>query len=106
MSGLISSWTYDHTGYPSALKLDKVASPSNPSPTQLLVRVKAAALNPVDIQLMNLPHLPYLPWPTKEGTCLDFSGVVESAGDESGYKPGDEVSEECWIISVKMMTRM
>lgn len=43
---------------------------------------------------MNLPLLPYLPVflsPAEKGIAEDFSGIVEAAGDETGFKPGDEV---------------
>jgi NADPH:quinone reductase-like Zn-dependent oxidoreductase len=41
-------------GYPECLHRLALKAPSEPSPTELHVRVKATALNPVDIQLMNL----------------------------------------------------
>lgn len=95
MSKQMRAWTYTHEGYPSALKLSNIPAPTKPSPTQLYVRVKAAALNPVDIQLMNFPLWPYLPSSIiapEKGIAEDFSGVVEAAGDQSGFESGDEVS--------------
>lgn len=92
----IKAWTYTHEGYPSALKLTNIPAPTtSPSPTELHVRVKAAAINPVDIQLMNLPIWPYVPAsmsPPVKGIAEDFSGIVEAAGSDSGFKTGDEVS--------------
>ena len=95
MTDVIKAWTYTHEGYPSALKLSNIPAPSTLSSTELHVRVKAAALNPVDVQLMNIPLWPYLPSyviAPEKGIAEDFSGVVEAAGEDSGFKAGDEVS--------------
>lgn len=94
MASSIKAWTYGHEGYPSALKLTTIPTPPKPSPTEVLVRMKAVALNPVDIQLMNLPlwsYLPSLVAPPEKGVAEDFSGIVEAAGNETGFKSGDEV---------------
>ena len=43
---------------------------------------------------MNLPIWKYLPKfvaPLEKGIAEDFSGIVESAGKDSGYEVGDEV---------------
>ncbi|CAD0089849.1 unnamed protein product, partial [Aureobasidium vineae] len=91
----IRAWTFTHEGYPKALHRSTLPSPPRPAATELHVRVKAAALNPVNIQLMNLPVWRYLPaffvGPDK-GVCEDFSGVVEAAGKDSGFDVGDEMS--------------
>ena len=88
------AWTYKTGGYPSGLSLTTQPVQETPlSPTQLQIRVKAAALNPVDIQLMNLPlwSLPYLS-STPKGVGMDFSGVVLRAGSQAdGFATGDEV---------------
>ncbi|KAL2213030.1 NAD(P)-binding protein [Sarocladium strictum] len=94
MPSEIDAWTYGPGGYPAALNRTKIQFSDAPlRPTEVLIRVKAAALNPVDIQLMNYPILPSLPsWlvPVK-GVGEDFAGIIEQAGNESGFKPGDEV---------------
>lgn len=63
-----------------------------PAPTakQLLVRVHAASVNPVDYKL---PTLPLMGWILKgKGVGLDFSGVVERVGASvAGFAPGDRV---------------
>ncbi|MBI4386231.1 MAG: NADP-dependent oxidoreductase [Elusimicrobia bacterium] len=78
-------------GGPETLVLEDVPKPE-PGPGDLLVRVYAAAVNPVDWKIreghlkMLLRHkLPLtLGW--------DFSGVVERVGSAVGaFKPGDEV---------------
>jgi len=90
----MKAWTYDHRGYPKALKPSTLPEPQAPGPTEIHVRVKAAAINPVDTQLMNIPLWPYLPTAlvaAEKGIAEDFSGIVSAAGPSSGYKPGDEV---------------
>ena len=96
MAKTVKAWTFTHEGYPKALHQSSIAAPAGPpGPTELHVRIHAAALNPVDIQLQNLPVWAYLPTslvPNEKGIGKDFAGVVEAAGSESGFKPGDEVS--------------
>ena len=95
MSNTAQAWTYTHQGYPNALKRSSVPVPNTaPSPTELYIRVKAVALNPVDTQLMNFPLWPYLPSSVvapEKGIAEDFSGVVQAAGNDTTFKPGDEV---------------
>ncbi|THX89678.1 GroES-like protein [Aureobasidium pullulans] len=94
MASAVKAWTFTHEGYPHAIHKSALPAPFRPSATELHVRVKAVALNPVDIQLMNLPIWKYLPKfvaPLEKGIAEDFSGIVESAGKDSGYEVGDEV---------------
>ncbi|MBB5774437.1 NADPH:quinone reductase-like Zn-dependent oxidoreductase [Nonomuraea jabiensis] len=79
----------DVLGGPEVLKLVEVERPV-PGPTEVLVRVEAAGLNPTD-------------WKTRAGGGFlrdelpfvlgyDVSGVVEDSGiGQALYKPGDEV---------------
>lgn len=59
----------------------------------LVVKVHAAALNPVDIQMQNLPSHQY-PWSatynTEKGTGCDFAGTVLE-GATSGFQAGDAI---------------
>ena len=90
----IRAWTFTHEGYPKALHRSTLSSPPIPAAREVHVRVKAAALNPVDIQLMNLPVWKYLPGsvvPSDKGIGEDFSGIVEAAGKNSGFDVSDEV---------------
>ncbi|KAH0173286.1 NAD(P)-binding protein, partial [Aureobasidium melanogenum] len=90
----IKAWTFTHEGYPDALHRSTLTSPQRPAATELHVRVQAAALNPVDIQLMNFPVWKYVPssWISPDkGVGEDFSGIVEAAGKDSGFDVGDEV---------------
>lgn len=85
------AWTYTTPGYPECLSLTEQPLPEQLKPTEIQVRIKTAALNPVDIQLMNVPlwSLPYLNNP--KGVGCDFSGVVLKSGPSSGFQEGDEV---------------
>lgn len=94
MSTTSKAWVYGHQGYPQALRLTSLPVKQALGPTEVRVQVKAAAINPVDIQLMNLPLWAYLPTfiaAPEHAIAEDFSGVVEAAGPDSGYKTGDEV---------------
>jgi NADPH:quinone reductase len=76
-------------GEPEVLKLEDVPRPE-PGPGQVLVRVRAAGVNPADTyarsgKYANKPPLPYTP-----GT--DGAGTVEAAGPGvESLKPGDRV---------------
>src|SRR5438067_694764 len=66
-------------GGPEALRLEELSDPA-PGPGQVLVRVRAAGVNPVDTYIRSggyafKPPLPYTP-----GT--DAGGVVEAVGAE------------------------
>ncbi|HEV2386318.1 MAG TPA: NADPH:quinone reductase [Candidatus Acidoferrales bacterium] len=65
-------------GSPEVMKLEEIPAP-RPGPGQVLVRVKAAGVNPVDTYIRSgkyarLPALPYTPG-------MDGAGLVESAGE-------------------------
>jgi NADPH2:quinone reductase len=76
-------------GGPSVLKLEEVPTPP-PGANQVLVRVHAAGINPVDTYLRSNtdnrgPKLPYPPG-------ADAGGVVEAVGSGvAGFKAGDRV---------------
>jgi NADPH:quinone reductase len=76
-------------GGPDVLKLQEVPDPK-PDSEQILVRVKAAGVNPVDTYIRagayaRKPSLPYTPG-------LDAAGVVEAVGPNvKRFKPGDRV---------------
>lgn len=98
------AWLYTNTGYPSCLTQQTTKVPSTPpTPKHIIVKTKAAALNPVDIQLMNLPiwglPLPLSPFNHPKEIGEDFAGEVIAAGAESGFKVGEEVFGICMIGS-------
>src|SRR5437016_5450776 len=76
-------------GGPEVLKLQDVPDPK-PDSGQVLVRVKAAGVNPVDTYIRagayaRKPNLPYTPG-------MDAAGVVEAVGPNvKRFKPGDRV---------------
>lgn len=76
-------------GGPEVLRIQEVETP-RPFGTQVLVRVLAAGVNPVDTYIRSgihavKPNLPYTPG-------KDAAGVVESVGDAvMKFKPGDRV---------------
>src|SRR5690349_2670771 len=76
-------------GPPAVMKVEEVADPT-PAPSEVLVRVRAVGVNPVDTYIRsgvyaNRPPLPYTPG-------HDGAGDVIAVGAEvSGVKPGDRV---------------
>ena len=83
--------THTEFGPPDVLALSSVPKPS-PGPAEVLIRVEAAGVNPIDVQsragqgftsLLGAP--PYIPgW--------DVSGVVEAVGyGVTNFSPGDHV---------------
>jgi NADPH:quinone reductase len=76
-------------GGPEVLKLEEIPQPS-PGPGQVLVRIRAAGINPVETYIRsgstpNKPALPYTPG-------NDGAGTVESLGDGvKSFKAGDRV---------------
>lgn len=76
-------------GEPEVMKIEAVPTPE-PSGTEVLVRIYAAGVNPVDTYLRsgihaNAPRLPFTPG-------KDGAGVVESVGAAvTRFRPGDRV---------------
>jgi NADPH:quinone reductase-like Zn-dependent oxidoreductase len=85
---------YCEYGPPDVLKLEEVEKPV-PNDNQVLVRVRAASVNPLDLTIRG-------PWPIRPMTGLrkpkdtqigvDYAGSVEAVGKNvTQFKPGDEV---------------
>ncbi len=76
-------------GPPEVMKVEDVETPA-PTGSEVVVRIEAAGVNPVDTYLRSgiHAHAPKLPYtPGKDG-----AGVVESVGEAvTGTKPGDRV---------------
>ena len=76
-------------GGPAVMKLEEIPDPK-PGPGELLVRVRAAGVNPVDAYMhtgtyVRKPPLPYTPG-------QDGAGEIEAVGaDVAGFKTGDRV---------------
>jgi NADPH2:quinone reductase len=77
------------TGGPEVLVLEELPDPI-PGDGQLVVRLHAAGVNPVDVYIRSAaqgrnPVLPYVPG-------IDGAGVIESVGSNvAGFAPGDRV---------------
>jgi NADPH:quinone reductase len=76
-------------GAPEVMQLEEIPTPT-PGPGQVLVRIKAAGVNPADTYMRTgnyaiKPPLPYTPG-------VDAAGVVETVGEGvARVKPGDRV---------------
>ena len=83
-------------GSPDVLALEEIEKPS-PADTEVLIRVKAAAVNPLDWHYMRgSPYIMRLGTgigsPKDIRIGVDFAGIVEAVGDKvTQYKVGDEV---------------
>lgn len=88
--------TYRCYGSPEVLKLEELPKPT-PADNEVLVKVHAAALNPLDWHYMRgKPYLMRLDAgigsPSDVRMGVDFAGTVESVGSKvTRFKPGDEV---------------
>ncbi|EGX42945.1 hypothetical protein AOL_s00215g894 [Orbilia oligospora ATCC 24927] len=82
-------------GKPSTYKLGELPKPAVSTPDNVLIKVHAASLNPIDMRYAEgtmKPMLPAQEFPSKIG--YDASGVIEQVGDEAknqGWNVGDEV---------------
>ncbi|KAK6119402.1 hypothetical protein DH2020_046854 [Rehmannia glutinosa] len=82
------AWFYEEYGPKEVLKLGDIPIPS-PQPNQLLIKVHAAALNPIDFKLRQNPLAP-IDLPVVPG--CDMAGVVIAKGDDvSKFQAGDEI---------------
>jgi NADPH:quinone reductase-like Zn-dependent oxidoreductase len=81
-------------GSPDVLKLEDVEKPV-PNDNQLLVRVRAASVNPLDLTIRGpwlIRPLLGLRKPKDIRLGVDYAGTVEAVGKNvTNFKPGDEV---------------
>ncbi|WP_235206367.1 NAD(P)-dependent alcohol dehydrogenase [Actinomadura welshii] len=98
--GAMKAWSWDRYGPPDVLTLKDVDEPAI-APDEVLVRVRAASVNPYDWRHVGAdPKLVRLsiglrrPRPGLVAGA-DLAGVVERVGDDvTGLRPGDEVFGE------------
>jgi NADPH:quinone reductase-like Zn-dependent oxidoreductase len=93
----MKAYVYRDFGSPDVLRLEEIEKPV-PTANQLLIRVRAVSVNPLDWHYMEgTPYLGRLvefgflrPKNTRLG--VDYAGTVEAVGKEvTQFKPGDEV---------------
>lgn len=78
-------------GGPEVLRLDEVPRPS-PGPRDVLIRVRAAAVNPVDCKIRSGGQRSIIRYRLPWILGLDVSGTVEEVGAlVTRFAPGDEV---------------
>ena len=87
-NGIIFSKALTYTSFWN-LSVSNIPIPVNIKSNEILVRVKAVSINPIDILLHRLSIF-FIGAKTKV-FCGDYSGIVVKAGDESGYESGDSV---------------
>jgi len=97
LSGFMRAAVTTQYGGPEVIRLVDNWPKPFPGPTQLLVKVVASSVNPVDCMIREgtLPPVKaMMSLPTVQG--IDFSGVVEAVGGlHSRFKPGDKVFGRC-----------
>jgi NADPH2:quinone reductase len=77
-------------GDPNVLKLGDVSEPTIQAPTEILVRLKAAGINPIDTKLRSRGTFQPDRLPSILG--CDGAGIVEAIGSEvTKFKVGDQV---------------
>jgi NADPH:quinone reductase-like Zn-dependent oxidoreductase len=71
------------------------AKPTIIEPTEVMIRLKAIAINPADWKMIDQGHI-ITSWPFVPG--LDGAGVVEAVGDDvKNFAVGDEVLALFWV---------
>ena len=82
---------YDEFGGIDVLRVEEVERPV-PGDGQVLVRVKAAGINPSEAVIRTGAVAELFPSTFPSGQGSDLAGVIEEAGAEAGgFSPGDEV---------------
>ncbi|MER7692110.1 NADP-dependent oxidoreductase [Streptomyces sp. NPDC097610] len=82
--------TYSAYGAPDVLTLSDVPTP-RPGPGQVRVRVRAAAVNPIDLRVRSGGMAGVMPVEFPVFPGQDVAGVVDEAGEGTGFSRGDEV---------------
>ena len=91
MAEMMKAVRFHDYGGPEVLVIEQVPKPQ-PGPGQVLVRVHAASVNPIDCKLRDgvLKAMMPVRFPATAGQ--DLAGVVESVGEgATGLRPGDAV---------------
>ncbi len=89
-SSMMQAVVMTATGAPDVLASREIPVPVIEAPDQVLVRVKAAGINPIDTKLRR--NGTFYPDQLSAVLGCDGAGIVEAVGDAvSRFKPGDEV---------------
>jgi NADPH:quinone reductase-like Zn-dependent oxidoreductase len=90
---------YSNYGSPDVLKCEEIEKPT-PGDDEVLIKVRAASVNPFDAHLVRLPFMRRIVSAlsklkiTRPGR--DVAGEVEAVGrNVTQFKPGDEVFGAC-----------
>jgi len=76
----------------SHVKLTTITTPTLSDPNDVLIRVRSAALNPVDKEIIKGEMTSLIPLELPAAIGYDVAGVVEAVGASvTAFKPGDEV---------------
>jgi NADPH:quinone reductase-like Zn-dependent oxidoreductase len=88
---MVKAVRYDEFGGIDVLRVDEVERPV-PGDGQVLVRVKAAGINPSEAVIRTGAVAELFPSTFPSGQGSDLAGVIEEVGaGASGFSPGDEV---------------
>eukprot|EP00656_Telonema_subtile_P028807 TRINITY_DN3145_c0_g1_i1.p1 TRINITY_DN3145_c0_g1~~TRINITY_DN3145_c0_g1_i1.p1 ORF type:complete len:418 (+),score=92.57 TRINITY_DN3145_c0_g1_i1:215-1468(+) len=64
----------------------------NPNMGLMIVKISAAALNPVDFKVKQIKAaIPFVRWVVDRGIASDFAGVVVNTGRDCRFSKGDEI---------------
>jgi NADPH2:quinone reductase len=87
----MKAWIADGYGPPSRLRFGDVEMP-RVEKGSVLVRIRAAAVNPFDVKLITGAVKDFMPLEPPYVPGMDGSGVIETVGaDVTEYAPGDAV---------------
>lgn len=87
---LMKAIVFETPGSPSVLKLQDISAPTIQTETEVLVRLRAAGINPIDTKLRSRGT--FYPEKTPHVLGCDGAGVVEAVGAAvQSFQVGDEV---------------
>jgi len=93
-------------GGSEVMEINQNTKPPNPLPDKILVKVKAAGVNPVDWKIREgyMQQMMPLRFPSTLG--MDFSGIIKQVGGDreqqdlpTDFKPGDEVYGQATVLN-------
>lgn len=89
----MQAWTFTGPPFPTTLELVTLPESTAPlQPFQVVIQVEAAGLNPVDVQLANLPIFKLAALSYLKGIGSDYAGKIIAKGSGvTRFKVGDEV---------------